>query len=514
MTNVIIVIIAVLISLVIGFFVGMAYRKKVAESKIQGAENEAKRLVDLAKIEAENLKKEEIFKAKEENMNARKELDQEIKERRGELQKQESRLIQKEENLDKRAESLENRELEIDKELDDLSKQKAEIGKIRNKKLEELQKVAGLKREEAKKLLLDSVEKELTNEKATLIRQYQEKTKEEATKNAKEVLSYAVQKCAADHSQETTVSIVALPSDEMKGRIIGREGRNIKALETLTGVDLIIDDTPEAVVLSGFDPLRREVGKIALEKLIEDGRIHPAKIEEMVEKAKEEIDNTIKEEGERAALETGVNGLHPDIIKLIGKLKYRTSYGQNVLNHSIEVSNLARIMADELGLDAKLARRAGLLHDIGKALDHDMEGTHVEIGVDVLKKYKENELVINAVEAHHGDVEPQTMEAVLVQAADAISASRPGARRETLEAYIKRLQNLEEIADSFEGVEKSFAIQAGREVRVMVKPDKISDDQMTILARDISKKIENEMDYPGQIKVNMIRETRVIDYAK
>ena len=514
MTNVIIVIIAVLISLVIGFFVGMAYRKKVAESKIQGAENEAKRLVDLAKIEAENLKKEEIFKAKEENMNARKELDQEIKERRGELQKQESRLIQKEENLDKRAENLENRELEIDKELDDLSQQKAEIGKIRNKKLEELQKVAGLKRDEAKKLLLDSVEKELTNEKATLIRQYQEKTKEEATKNAKEVLSYAVQKCAADHSQETTVSIVALPSDEMKGRIIGREGRNIKALETLTGVDLIIDDTPEAVVLSGFDPLRREVGKIALEKLIEDGRIHPAKIEEMVEKAKEEIDNTIKEEGERAALETGVNGLHPDIIKLIGKLKYRTSYGQNVLNHSIEVSNLARIMADELGLDAKLARRAGLLHDIGKALDHDMEGTHVEIGVDVLKKYKENELVINAVEAHHGDVEPQTMEAVLVQAADAISASRPGARRETLEAYIKRLQNLEEIADSFEGVEKSFAIQAGREVRVMVKPDKISDDQMTILARDISKKIENEMDYPGQIKVNMIRETRVIDYAK
>ena len=362
--------------------------------------------------------------------------------------------------------------------------------------------------------LLAELDKELTAEKAAIIREKEQKAKEEATKNAKELLTYAVQKCAADHSQETTVSIVSLPNDEMKGRIIGREGRNIKALETLTGIDLIIDDTPEAVVLSGFDPLRREVAKIALEKLIDDGRIHPSKIEEMVEKAKEEVDNTIKEEGERAVLETGVIGLHPDVVKLIGKLKYRTSYGQNVLNHSIEVSNLARIMAEELGLDAKLARRAGLLHDIGKALDHDMEGTHVEIGVEVLKKYKENSLVINAVEAHHGDVEPQTMEAVLVQAADAISASRPGARRETLEAYIKRLQNLEEIADSFDGVEKSFAIQAGREVRIIVKPDKISDEQMTILARDVAKKIENEMDYPGQIKVNVIRETRVSDYAK
>ena len=358
------------------------------------------------------------------------------------------------------------------------------------------------------------MDKEITTEKAKLIKDLNQRAKEEATKNAKEIISYAVQKCAADHTSETTVSIVSLPSDEMKGRIIGREGRNIKALETLTGIDLIIDDTPEAVILSGFDPLRREVARIALEKLIDDGRIHPAKIEEMVEKAKEELNTIIKEEGERAALETGVNNLHPDIIKLLGKLKYRTSYGQNVLSHSIEVSNLARIMAEELGLDAKRARRAGLLHDIGKALDHDMEGTHVQIGVDILKKYKENPLIINAVEAHHGDVEPQTLEAVLVQAADAISASRPGARRETLEAYIKRLENLESIADSFDGVEKSFAIQAGREVRIIVKPDKITDDQMTVLARNVSKRIEDEMDYPGQIKVNIIREKRVVDYAK
>jgi ribonuclease Y len=358
------------------------------------------------------------------------------------------------------------------------------------------------------------MERQITSEKAALIRELDQKAKEDANKNAKELIGYAIQKCAADHSQETTVSIVSLPNDDMKGRIIGREGRNIKALETLTGIDLIIDDTPEAVILSGFDPLRREVAKIALEKLIDDGRIHPAKIEEMVEKAKEEVEATIKAEGERAILETGVNGLHQDVVKLIGKLKYRTSYGQNVLNHSIEVSNLARIMADELGLDSKRARRAGLLHDIGKALDHDMEGTHVEIGVDILKKYKENPLVINAVEAHHGDVEPQTLEAVLVQAADAISASRPGARRETLEAYIKRLENLEQIADSFEGVEKSFAIQAGREIRIIVKPDEVNDDKMTILARDVAKKVEDEMDYPGQIKVNVIRESRVIDYAK
>ena len=512
--NIIITIATVLISLAIGIPIGIVYRKKVAESKIQGAENEAKRVIESAKKEAENLKKEEIIKAKEEIMANRKELDQEIKERRGEVQRQETRLIQKEENLERRADNFEKREKDLERELQNVEQQKQEIEKLHDLEMVELQKIAALTKEEAKARLLNEMEKELVAEKAALIREQDQKAKETVNKDAKEMLCYAIQKCAADHSQETTVSIVALPNDEMKGRIIGREGRNIKALETLTGIDLIIDDTPEAVVLSGFDPLRREVAKIALEKLIEDGRIHPAKIEEMVEKAKEEVEETIKEEGERAVLETGVIGLHPDIVKLLGKLKYRTSYGQNVLNHSIEVSNLARIMADELGLEPKLARRAGLLHDIGKALDHDMEGTHVEIGVEVLKKYKENPLVVNAVEAHHGDVEPQTLEAVLVQAADAISASRPGARRETLEAYIKRLQNLEEIADSFEGVEKSFAIQAGREVRIVVKPEKISDDQMTILARDVAKRVENEMDYPGQIKVNIIRETRVVDYAK
>lgn len=512
--DILIIVAAILISLAIGIPIGIAYRRKVAESKIQSAEKEAKRLVELAKIEAENMKKEEIFKAKEEIMNSRKELDQEIKERRGEIQKQEDRIIQKEENLEKRSDNFERRERELDKSFEELEEQKREVQELQEKQMEELQKVAKLSKEEAKEQLLEEVEKQITAEKAAIIRDLEQKAKEDANKNAKEIISYAIQKCAADHTSETTVSIVSLPNDEMKGRIIGREGRNIKALETLTGIDLIIDDTPEAVILSGFDPLRREVARIALEKLIDDGRIHPAKIEEMVEKAKEEVEATIKAEGERAVLETGVHGLNPDVVKLIGKLKFRTSYGQNVLNHSIEVSNLARIMAEELGLDAKLARRAGLLHDIGKALDHDMEGTHVEIGVDILKKYKENSIVINAVEAHHGDVEPQTLEAALVQAADAISASRPGARRETLEAYIKRLENLEAIADSFDGVEKSFAIQAGREVRIMVKPDKINDDQMTILARDVAKRIEDEMDYPGQIKVNIIRETRKIEYAK
>ena len=512
--NIGIIIAAVLISLAIGAIIGIAYRKKVAESKIHSAEEEAKKIVNMAKVEAENLKKTKIIEAKEEIVNSRNELDQEIKERRGEVQRQETRLIQKEENLERRAENYEKKEENLNQKEKELEEERQKIEELHSQELKELQRIASLSKEDAKNILLREVEKDITAEKAAIIREANQKAKDDAKKNARELLTYAVQKCAADHSQETTVSIVALPSDEMKGRIIGREGRNIKALETLTGVDLIIDDTPEAVVLSGFDPLRREVAKIALEKLIEDGRIHPAKIEEVVEKAKQELEETIKEEGERAAIESGVIGLHPDIIKLIGKLKYRTSYGQNVLNHSIEVSNLARIMAEELGLDAKLARRAGLLHDIGKALDHDMEGTHVEIGVEILKKYKENPLVINAVEAHHEDVEPQTLEAVLIQAADAISASRPGARRETLEAYIKRLQNLEEIADSFDGVEKSFAIQAGREVRIIVKPDKINDDQMTILARDVAKKVENEMDYPGQIKVNVIRETRTVDFAR
>ena len=510
----IIIVAAVLISLVIGILVGVVIRKKIAESKINGAEEEAKKLVELAKIEADNLKKEEIFKAKEEIMNARNELDKEIKERRGEIQKQESRIIQKEENLERRSDNFEKKEKDLEREEQNLNERKQDVENLYTEQMKVLQDIAKLTQEEAKNQLLKSVEQDITSEKAALIRDLTQKAKDEALKNGREIVAYAIQKCAADHSAETTVSIVPLPSDDVKGRIIGREGRNIRALETLTGIDLIIDDTPEAVILSGFDPLRREVARIALEKLIDDGRIHPAKIEEMVEKAKQELAETIRSEGERAALESGVIGLNPELIKLLGKLKYRTSYGQNVLNHSIEVSNLARIMAEELGLDAKLARRAGLLHDIGKALDHDMEGTHVEIGVEILKKFKENPLVINAVEAHHGDVEPQTLEAVLVQAADAISASRPGARRETLEAYIKRLENLESIADSFDGVEKSFAIQAGREVRIIVKPDKITDDQMTVLARDVSKRIEDEMDYPGQIKVNIIREKRVGDYAK
>ena len=503
-----------LITAVIFTFVGFTIRKKIAESKLRSAENEANQIIERAKIEAENNKKEEIFKAKEEILSARQDLEDEIRERRGEVQQQEKRLIQKEENLERKLEMIDQKERNLLQKEDDLKVKNQKIDEITNKQMEELQRISGLSSEEAKKQLLSELEKTMTAEKAAVIRDIESKTKEEAIKSAREIVGYAIQKCAADHTSETTVSIVSLPNDDMKGRIIGREGRNIKALETLTGIDLIIDDTPEAVVISGFDPLRREVAKIALEKLIEDGRIHPSKIEEMVEKAKEEVENTIKEEGERAVLETGVVGLHPDLVKLLGKLKYRTSYGQNVLNHSIEVSNLARIMAEELGLDPKLARRAGLLHDIGKALDHDMEGTHVEIGVEILKKYKENDKVINAVQAHHGDVEPQTIEAVLVQAADAISASRPGARRETLENYIKRLEALENIADSFDGVEKSFAIQAGREIRIIVKPEKISDDQMVIMARDIAKKVESEMEYPGQIKVNLVRETRVVDYAK
>lgn len=488
--------------------------EKKGLSKVKNAEEEAKKIIDEATKKAESERKEKVILAKEEIQKERSELDREIKERRAESQKQERRLVQKEETLDKKIENLEKKESQLLEKEKQLDAKRKELDSFKDKQVAELEKISGLTREEAKNYLLETLRETLTRDQAIMIRDFESKTKEEAGKKAKELITYAVQKCAADHTSETTVSVVPLPSDDMKGRIIGREGRNIKALETLTGIDLIIDDTPEAVILSGFDPIRREVARIALENLVGDGRIHPARIEETVEKAKEELETIIKEEGERASIETGVIGLHPDVIKLIGKLKYRTSYGQNVLNHSIEVSELAGIMAEELGLDSKLARRAGLLHDIGKSIDHEMEGTHVEIGVDILKKFKENDIVINAVQAHHGDVEPKTMEAVLIQAADAISASRPGARRETLETYIKRLEKLEEIADSFDGVEKSFAIQAGREVRIIVKPENIDDDKMVLMARDVAKRIEDEMDYPGQIKVNVVRETRAIEYAK
>jgi len=514
MSNIMIAIAAFLISAVIFSIVGYYVRKKVAESKIGSAEEEAKRIRDNVHSEAESIKKEQLIKAKEEALQIRNDLDKEIKERRGDIQAQEKRLIQKEENLEKRTSDFEKQQKDLENKYKEFEERSQQLDDIIDEQKQELQRISELSKEEAKEQLLQELDKELTAEKAILIRKADEKAREEASKNAKDILGLAIQRCAADHTADTTVSVVSLPNDDMKGRIIGREGRNIKTLETLTGIDLIIDDTPEAVIISGFDPLRREVARIALEKLIEDGRIHPAKIEEMVEKAKEEVQAIIKEEGERACLETGVNNLNPDLVMILGKLKYRTSYGQNVLNHSIEVSNLARLMADELGINSKLAKRAGLLHDIGKALDHDMEGTHVEIGVNLLKKYKEKDLVINAVEAHHGDVEPKSIEAILVQAADAISASRPGARRESFEAYVKRLQDLEEIANSFEGVDKSFAIQAGREVRLIVKPDKISDDAMTVLAREVAQKVENEMEYPGQIKVNVIRETRVVDYAK
>ena len=486
-----------LVSIIVCLLIGYVIRKKTAESRIGSAEKESQRILENAQKEAENAKKEEIVKAKEQIINSRNELEEEIRERRSDIQLQEKRLMQKEENLEKKIYSAEQREKQIAKKEDEIENEKNEVQKLKDAQLDELERIARLSIEEAKAKLLAKVDEKLTAEKVERIKAMEDDIKEKAENTAKNVITYAIKKCAANHTSESTVSIVALPNDDMKGRIIGREGRNIKALETLTGVDFIIDDTPEAVVISGFDPLRREVARLALQKLIDDGRIHPAKIEEMVEKAKEEVSKTIKEEGERAAMETGVMNLHPDIIKLLGKLKYRTSYGQNVLNHSIEVSNLARIMADELGLDTKLARRAGLLHDIGKALDHDMEGTHVEIGVEILKKYKEDPRVINAVEAHHGDVEPQTPEAYLIQAADAVSASRPGARRETLDAYIKRLEQLESIADSFEGVEKSYAIQAGREIRIIVKPDRISDDEMTLMARNIAQKVENEMDYPS-----------------
>ena len=503
-----------LVSAIVFLFVGYTVRKKTAESKIGSAERDAQRILENAEKEAENAKKEQIVKAKEEIINARNELEEEIRERRSDVSQQEKRLIQKEENLDKKIYNAEQRAKQLDNRENQIENVRKEVQRLKDSELDELEKIARMSQDDAKSELLSRVDETLTQEKAEKIRDMENEIKDKSESTAKDIITYAIQKCAADHTAESTVSIVPLPSDDMKGRIIGREGRNIKALETLTGVDFIIDDTPESVVISGFDPLRREVARLALQGLIDDGRIHPAKIEEMVEKAKEDLSKIIKEEGERAAMETGIMRLHPDIINLLGKLKYRTSYGQNVLMHSIEVSNLARIMADELGLNTKLAARAGLLHDIGKALDHDMEGTHVQIGVDILKKYKEDPKVINAVEAHHGDVEAQTPEAFLVQAADAISASRPGARRETFDAYIKRLEQLETIANSFDGVEKSYAIQAGREIRIIVKPEKISDDEMTIMARDISKRIEDEMDYPGQIKINLIREKRVVEYAK
>lgn len=455
-----------------------------------------------------------MLEAKEESIKTKNELEKEVRERRNELQRNERRLIQKEETLDKKAENFEKKEEVLSRKLEDLDKQKEDLEIQRANVLKELERISGLTSEEAKNYILATVEDEVKHEATILIKEIEAKAKLEADRKARDIVANAIQKCAVDHVAETTVSVVQLPNDEMKGRIIGREGRNIRALETLTGIDLIIDDTPEAVILSGFDPIRREIARLALEKLIVDGRVHPSRIEEMVEKAKKEVEVIIRDEGEAATFETGVNGLHPELVRLLGKLKYRTSYGQNVLKHSMEVSHLAGLMAAELGVDINLAKRAGLLHDIGKSIDHETEGSHISIGVSLCKKYKESDIVINAVEAHHGDVDPQSVIAVLVQAADAISAARPGARRETLESYIKRLQKLEEIADGFKGVEKSFAIQAGRELRIVVIPEDISDDGLTLLARDIAKKIEEELEYPGQIKVNLVRETRAIEYAK
>ena len=514
MAPVVVKIIIAAFALVIGALIGYIYRKNVGEKAIGSAEQKARNLILDAENRSETLKKEAILEAKEEAHRLRNDAEKDARERRAEIQRSERRLIQKEESIDRKLENIERKEESItQKEQNIINKQK-DLDTIISRQLEELERISGYTVDEAKALLLSNIEKDVRHDASVMIKEIESRAKEEADKKAKNIITGAIQRCAADHVAESTVSVVSLPNDEMKGRIIGREGRNIRAIETLTGVDLIIDDTPEAVILSGFDPVRREIARIALEKLIVDGRIHPARIEEMVEKAEREVNAIIKEEGEKAAFEVGIHNLHPELIKLLGRLKYRTSYGQNVLKHSVEVAHLAGLMAGELGLDIKLAKRAGLLHDIGKALDHEVEGTHVDIGIDVLRRYKESDAVINGMAAHHGDYEPKSMEAVLIAAADALSAARPGARRETLDAYIKRLEKLEEIANTTPGVEKSFAIQAGREIRIIARPDEVNDEEIVFLAREISKKIEAELEYPGQIKVNVVRETRAIDYAK
>ena len=503
-----------LLAAAISWFAAIAYRKKVVEKTIGDAEEKARNIIDDALKVAETKKREALLEAKEESMNRKNELDKETKERRAELQKYERRVLSKEENLDKKSDALERRETNLTAREEELKKKSVEIEQIHEKKVQELERISGLTSEQAKDYLLKTVEDEVKSDTAKLYKELESRAKEDASKKAKEYVTTAIQRCAADHVAETTISVVQLPGDEMKGRIIGREGRNIRTLETMTGVDLIIDDTPEAVILSSFDPIRREVARIALEKLIVDGRIHPARIEEMVEKAQREVETMIREEGESAALEVGVHGIHPELIRLLGRMKFRTSYGQNALKHSIEVAQLSGLLAGEIGLDVRMAKRAGLLHDIGKSIDHEVEGSHIQIGADLCRKYKESATVINAVESHHGDVEPETLIACIVQAADTISAARPGARRETLETYTNRLKQLEDISNSFKGVDKSFAIQAGREIRIMVVPEKVSDADMVLLARDISKQIEAELEYPGQIKVSVIRESRAVDYAK
>ena len=514
MSPVFVVILVGLIALILGLLIGYIYRKNVGERAIGSAEQKAKNLILDAEKKSESIKKEIVLEAKEDASRIRSSLDREVRDRRNELSRSERRLLQKEESLDRKIENIEKKEANIVKKQENLEKKNKEVDGFIEKQIQELEKISGYTREEAKEILLAELEKDVRHDAALMIRNIESEAKEEADKKAKYIITGAIQRCAADHVAESTVSVVSLPNDDMKGRIIGREGRNIIALENLTGVDFIIDDTPEAVIISAFDPVRREIARVALEKLILDGRIHPSKIEEMVEKATREVNQIMKEEGEEATFEVGIHNLHPELVRLLGRLKYRTSYGQNVLKHSIEVAHLAGLMAGELGLDVKLAKRAGLLHDIGKALDHEYEGTHVDIGIDILRKYKENEAVINGMAAHHGDYEPQSMEAVLIAAADALSAARPGARRETLEVYIKRLQQLENLAATTHGVEKAFAIQAGREVRIIAKPDQVRDDEVALLAREISKKIESELEYPGQIKVNVLRETRAIEYAK